>query len=162
MNKFVLTQFKKKKLTVLFAGDKEKLVCSVCSCNFFSERNLRLHMNIHNKTYQCEVCLECFESKRSLDMHVRIHTGEKPYACSACDKRFFSKPNLNAHQAMCTNSDVSEFKCNICRDDRYFRTKDALSLHLLFHNEPKFHCPKCGNKFYSSTSMNQHLIKCRC
>ena len=91
---------------------------------------------------------------------MRTHTGEMPYMCSICDKRFSTKHNLNEHQE--THSDVRKFKCNICPDDRYFRTAHALSHHLLFHNEPKVCCPKCGRKFYGLTSMNQHLMKNMC
>ena len=86
--------------------------------------------------------------------HYKIHTREKPFVCQICDKTFSQKVNLVRHQA--THSDVRNFKCSVCPEGRFFKTKDQLSHHMVFHYEPKFVCSRCDYKAHTKSNLSQH------
>ena len=130
-------------------------ICSICKKEFSNRTSFYSYKNIHTKSYQCEICLKCFCTKRDLVRHMRTHTGEKPYVYSICDKRFAQKHNLNEHQT--THSEVRIFKCNICPDDRYFKTKGQLSNHMKYHYEPSHQCEVCQKPFYSKNHLILHM-----
>ena len=61
-------------------------------------------------------------------------------------KNFAQNAHLVRHQA--THSDVRNFKCSICPDGRFFKTKDQLSQHMVYHYKPRFSCSYCYHKSY--------------
>ena len=79
---------------------------------------------------------------------------KKPFACQICDKKFARKSDLVKHQA--THSDVRSFKCSICPDGRFFKTKDGLRNHMVFYYEPKFACNHCDYKTHTNQSLKRH------
>ena len=68
--------------------------------------------------------------------------------------KFADKSTLVDHQA--THSDVRNYKCSICPDGRYFKTKFQLSHHVIFHYEPKYSCSHCDHKRYTKSDSSRH------
>ena len=98
--------------------------------------------------------LEDFCRKYNFVQHYRTHTGEKPFACQICDRKFAVKFQLVWYQAI--HSDFRNFKCSICTEGRYFRTKDGLNNHMVYHYEPKFSCTYCDYKSYTKSDLAKH------
>ena len=113
-------------------------------------------MKIHDdsKGFKCDVCLKIFPNEFGLKRHYRTHTGEKPFACQICDKAFARKSQLVQHKA--THSEIKSFKCSICPEGRFFKTKHDLSMHMVYHYEPKHSCIYCNHKSFTKSSLNKH------
>ena len=89
-----------------------------------------------------------------LGIHYKTHTNEKPLACQICDKKFAQKIHLVRHQAI--HSEIRSFKCSICPESRFFKTKDGLRNHMVFHYEPKFACSHCEYKTHTKGALKVH------
>ena len=61
---------------------------------------------------------------------------------------------LVRHQA--THSEIRSFKCSICPEGRFFKTKAGLKNHLRFHYETKLSCSFCDHKSYTTTHLKTH------
>ena len=115
-------------------------------------------MKVHDesKAFKCDVWLKLFSYKSELKAHYRTHTGEKPFACQICDRKFARKSHLVQHQA--THSEIKLFNCSICPEGRYFKTKDCLTKHMVYHYEPKFSCIYFPHKSYTKSSLKAHEL----
>ena len=87
-------------------------------------------------------------------MHHRMHSGEKPFACQICDRKFAVKFSVIHDKA--TNSEIKSFKCSICPEGRFFKTKSQLNQHMVFHYEPTFSRSHFASKSYTKSNMKKH------
>ena len=62
--------------------------------------------------------------------------------------------NLVQHQE--THNEIISFKCSICPEGRFFKTKVRLSHHMVYDYEPKFSCSYCDYKAHTSGSLKRH------
>ena len=70
-------------------------------------------------------------------------------------KSFLKKQHFVQHQE--THSEVRSFKCSICPEGRYFKTKYYLNQHMLYHYAPKFACSHCEYNTYRKNNLDRHL-----
>ena len=109
-----------------------------------------------SKSFNCDVCLKVFSRKLTIInlMHYRMHSGEKPFACQICDRKFAVTFSLIQDKA--TNSEIKSFKCSICPEGRFFKTKHEFNNHMIYHYEPKFSCSHCDYKTHTKCNLNRH------
>ena len=136
---------------------KKTFVCNTCSRGFAKKGNLKRHQATHSdeKPYECQVCTnkKCFKTKDQLSKHMKYHK-EPTYHCEKCGKTFHFKSHLKSHQS--THSDGRPYKCQICVDNIYFKTKYQLSYHMESHKESTHQCEKCGKKFHKKIDFKRH------
>ena len=130
---------------------KKNFSCQICNKVFTSQSGLNKYNLIHDKTHQCKVCLKSCHCTQDLNIYMRTH----PYVCSTFDKRFAHKQTLQKHQA--AHSVKRKFKCKICSDDRYFKTKDHFSRHIKFHYELSNQCEVCLKSFHCKSTLGRHM-----
>ena len=112
-------------------SNERKFKCEICRDEkwFKTKNHLRNHMKFHSEpSHQCDFCQKKFHNKSDLRKHSRTH---KTYACPACNSKFSTKRSLQKHQEF--HSHDRKFKCNVCPDERYFKTNDDLINHLVSH-----------------------------
>ena len=140
----------------IHTGEKP-FACKICDRKFALKCNLIQHQATHSevKSFKCSICPEgrFFKTKVGLNNHMVYHF-EPKFACKICDRKFAQKNDLFRHQA--THSDFKPFKCSICPEERYFKTKDGLNNHMVFHYEPKFSCNQCDYKSHTKSNLKQH------
>ncbi|XP_052862833.1 zinc finger and SCAN domain-containing protein 25-like [Anopheles cruzii] len=104
-------------------------LCEVCEKTFHAARNLRIHMQIHEKDqHQCPHCAGKFALRSHLKDHIRTHTGEKPFLshilrihmqvhnknrleCPQCPSKFARQSHLKDH--IRTHTGEKPFECEV-------------------------------------------------
>ncbi len=129
---------------------------SLLSSNVFRHIESR-HTETKDKQHECPTCKKRFCTFYSLQQHI---TGqhEGGFICQCHGKKFMSKSGLNIHLRVYDES--KQHKCPHC--DRLFKTKQHYEEHLNIHSEMKpYICEKCGKGFAWSSSLRNHLPKCK-
>lgn len=127
---------------------KEK--CEICHKKV---SNLRLHMDIHEKSekLKCDHCGTEF-IKTLLKRHMKLHRSERKFKCEICDFGFSEKQiyeeHLLTHPTSLTTN-LRPLQCGLCFQS--FHSVNLLEMHTLkFHTkEGTFNCSQC--KFTAKT-----------
>ncbi|KAI5631831.1 gastrula zinc finger protein xFG20-1-like isoform X4 [Phthorimaea operculella] len=177
-----------KTLILPFKFDSNELRCCECSQTFHTFQNLQSHMHSHYSNYICDVCSAGFVTKKSLLVHRASHeTGN--VKCSYCSKVFDSQHKAKQHESYVHKETVPRSVCRFCNErfKRYTAKQKHLEevhgvapmsfkclacdklfarKHLLHAHTKRFHlmlrphkCIECGMGFFSSSEMNQHMVK---
>lgn len=73
-------------------------VCKVCCTSFNVEKNLKLHLSLHNVgNLTCPECNKTFTRFASFKAHLQIHEEEENMFCSECGDEFTNNAQLERH-----------------------------------------------------------------
>ncbi|KYM95201.1 Zinc finger protein Xfin, partial [Cyphomyrmex costatus] len=141
---------------------KEKVVCPTCGKTFGQKRDLDLHLRIHQgiRPFSCPVCGKTFPRKTAQEQHILIHTGKKPYICDICGHTFAQKPGLICHRkrhpgplpplpVVSIKKIIMEFMQELISPTQQNKV-DNQSRHV-------HQCVKCGDRFYHTRKLVEHL-----
>lgn len=137
------------------------LKCLVCSKDFLSEVQLKVHLkNSHQRakaTYTCTMCVKPKEFKRKdcFKKHLALHERAKAFSCLICAKSFSSRSNLNSHARTFHDTSAS-LQCPHC--SKKFHSKKRLSLHIPECSSRKF-CSSCKFVCQREEDLSDHMKK---
>ncbi|XP_063543800.1 zinc finger imprinted 3-like isoform X1 [Cydia strobilella] len=79
--------------------EERSIQCEICLSNFFSRKELNMHMVKHNgaRTFECTVCKKAYARKKTLTEHMRIHNNDRRFSCAVCGLAFVQKCSLKGH-----------------------------------------------------------------
>ncbi|KAK2719447.1 zinc finger protein 184-like isoform X2 [Artemia franciscana] len=135
--------------------------CPKCGRLFTTEKNMLVHMLIHNgdnykcdscdkafsflahlrkhikknhtdvKSFHCKICNNSYAHPKTLDTHMRVHTGEKPYRCQFCEKTFSQRTSLKCHTR--THTGERPYTCDVCQ--KAFTSLSNVKRHVKTHSK---------------------------
>ena len=113
----------------------EYFKCELCPKKFNTERQLKGHVEKHNKPpvdpdpdrshYQCDKCEKHYKSYSGLHTHIKSAHGTETYQCDKCEYTSKNRKNLENH-------------------------------HLRMHSTGQIVCDQCGKTFSNSISLTDH------
>ena len=135
--------------------------------------------------FKCHICHNFFDSISNLKEHMMLrHTDKSPRTCQRCFRKFYDEDKFKAHLAAEHAGRIvtmRESKCRFCSEKfrvvfdvnqvnhRYscdaclgkYTKPEALKQHFQAKNDiRKFHCDRCGRKFYYEGYMHWHFRTC--
>lgn len=132
------SQFKSHKLVHL--QESKPYSCKVCCSSFNIEKNLSLHMLLHNVgNLTCPECNKTFTRFASFKAHLPIHEEEENVFCSECGDEFTSISQLEIH----IQKHRSEWEKNLANTEA--EPKSVLTCktcNRMFTNPLTFECHK--------------------
>ena len=146
-------------------------------------RNHKLTKKVQN--FICDICGYLAKQKCSLKYHLEVHL-DLIVECKICFKKLKNQRSLKFHSSEFHNLNIepSKFRCNIChlklRNIQSFKYHKSthrarktcpicskslksgcfekhMKLHKLKTEEKKFECNVCKNKFFTLTSLTNHV-----
>ena len=148
-----------------------KVKCQICTIDFKSSKNLRLHMkNLHDvkdkepvKCHLCEFVLTC---KSGLRSHIKlIHGEDKIKKCDVCEQDFSAKylkvhfaTEHEGHQKIRRKVPSKEVICKVC--EKSFSNKKVVAFHIKTQHSNQcqlFKCNSCEKEFKTKGAMDRHV-----
>ncbi|XP_031623087.1 zinc finger protein 420-like [Contarinia nasturtii] len=113
------------------------------------------HIEKKVRNLKCPTCVKVFSNQRDLDLHIKIHQGlVKQHNCQQCEKKFDKASQLREHQVV--HLETTDFVCEIC--GRLFKTKQLMKKHLQRHNNAlHIKCPECDRVLASKQILKIHM-----
>ncbi len=110
--------------------------------------------------HQCEICLpviKIYKKRDGLTEHIRLKHGNRSVVrCDSCNIEFVNNQSYNTHRNKYHPEHRVEYPCDVEGCDFVFDTKSGFDSHKKTHEEPKFCCDQCSNKYYHKTSLTKH------
>ncbi|CAG9763076.1 unnamed protein product [Ceutorhynchus assimilis] len=141
-----------------------KIICQVCQRGFFSENELKKHIQTFHEAKELlpcpiEGCNKIFQVKESLKYHVEtVHnpSEDKPdLICVQCGKLFNHPKSLKNH--MHQHRRCKTFPCSVC--GKILTSQASLRDHLRIHTgERPFICELCSQEFSKLQSLKNHMV----
>lgn len=155
---FLTDQILQEHMAKLHGEGASRIVCDICNKTFANRKNLRVHKQSHELSYeerkhQCDVCGKKFLTKSNLFRHIRGHLQTVQFECSHCKKCLSSLSTLKDHEKIHTGE--KPFICEVC--GKSFSRKKYLVTHSNTHaNEKCYSCKECGSSFSQRGALTRH------
>ena len=148
-----------KKHMEIMHGQNQLYKCPQCDHKTINEYSHRIHMRGHelNTSFACTICAKLFVIERDLKLHMRLHNGQRKtqkIPCPECKKECKSKNDLSAHMFIHTGE--MPFKCRICSSQ--FRHYSSLTKHFkkIHPNETVYYCGICDFRSNEKIEFKRH------
>ncbi|XP_047518360.1 zinc finger protein 600-like isoform X6 [Pieris napi] len=135
-------------------------VCELCGKSFLSQDRLRCHSLSHGSAFHCNLCSETFDSLTQRNNHERkVHNKDKSIKCFYCAETFQNYTLRKKHHNFVHNIEGPDIKCPVCQKSFQILSKMRVHLKEVHLREKNFACTVCGQKFFSRTHVQKHMIK---
>ena len=135
-------------------GILKEFQCKMCLDSFDTQDLLNEHTNEfgdHDGKFTCSICNRSFQSEGGLRMHLNKH--QKRFQCDICKMNLSSNACLKTHKAK--HSNLKPFKCEKC--SKSFPYSSSLKYHMQTHEDKKYVCQFCGQRFTFSFNYTRHI-----
>ncbi|CAH0731081.1 unnamed protein product, partial [Brenthis ino] len=145
----------------------KKYQCNVCGKVSNSLDTHRYHRDTHKARVECSQCDKTFSHRAGLMNHrLAVHESQNEFPCTVCDKVFRWKTSLKRHlekhenenkgsttqnRAFCASCGIGF--SSVCSFQRHLRN----SLKHVTHDQLKFICDHCKQRFADKTKLRDHI-----
>ncbi|CAH2083767.1 unnamed protein product [Euphydryas editha] len=145
----------------------KKYKCNVCGKISNSIDSHRNHCDTHKARVACSQCDKTFSHRAGLMNHrLAVHECQNEFPCNLCDKVFRWKTSLKRHLEKHDTGNKSSTSSNrafcascgigfssVCSFQRHLRN----SLKHVTHDQLKFICDHCNQRFADKTKLRDHI-----